>query len=129
MGFVRDVVLFDGGCAVCDGAVRFIIARDRDGRFRYAPHGSAIGRSLRERHGVPDPDGVVLIEGDRPYLRSDAVLRIARRLGWPWCLLYALNLVPRRLRDSLYRWFARGRRRWLVTPAPAAASAAGRALI
>jgi predicted DCC family thiol-disulfide oxidoreductase YuxK len=49
---------------------------------------------------------LVLVEGDRVYLRSTASLRIARRLTWPWSMLAVLLVVPRPLRDLVYRGVA-----------------------
>ena len=44
--------------------------------------------------------------------QSDAVIAIALRLGGVWSLLGAARLVPRGLRDALYRAVARRRYRW-----------------
>jgi predicted DCC family thiol-disulfide oxidoreductase YuxK len=33
-------------------------------------------------------------------------------LGWPWRLAWVAWLIPRPLRDGLYRWLARNRYRW-----------------
>lgn len=61
------------------------------------------------------PASIVLIEEGRAYQRSEAVLRIARRMDAPWPLLYALRVVPRRVSDRLYDWIARNRYRWFGT--------------
>lgn len=141
---VDPIVLFDGVCNLCAWAVRFIIGRDPAGRFRFASLQSAAGRELLAHHGLPapaEPDSVVLIEGGRAYLRSDAALRIARGLRPPWPLVYAAVVVPRPIRDwaynliarNRYRWFGRQEACWLPTPAlrarfleyPGAADVAG----
>jgi len=57
-------------------------------------------------------DSVVLIEDGRAYIKSTAVLRIAKKLGNFLPLLYPLILVPRPLRDILYDWVAKNRYRW-----------------
>jgi len=108
------IVLFDGVCNVCDASVRFVFGHDRDGVFRFAPLQSPIAKSLLHRHHLPsdDLDTVVLIEGDHVSTRSTAALRIVRRLGGAWPLLYGLIVVPRPLRDAAYRWFANNRYRW-----------------
>ena len=46
------IVLFDGVCNLCNGAVRFIIKRDRFGKFRFASLQSDAGRALLEQNGV-----------------------------------------------------------------------------
>jgi predicted DCC family thiol-disulfide oxidoreductase YuxK len=110
------VVLFDGVCNFCNGAVHFIVDRDPHRRFRFAALQSEAGaRALREHGRQPaagDPDSIVLIEGDRVSERSTAALRIARRLRFPWPFLSAFLLVPRPLRDLVYRYIARNRYRW-----------------
>jgi predicted DCC family thiol-disulfide oxidoreductase YuxK len=103
----RPVVLFDGVCNLCNGVVRFIIARDPSARFRFAPlqwpvAGAAPGTA----------DSIVLVEAGKRYTRSTAALRIARGLRFPWPLLYALVLTPRPLRDAVYDWVARHRYGW-----------------
>jgi predicted DCC family thiol-disulfide oxidoreductase YuxK len=112
----RPVVLFDGACNLCNGAVRFVTRRDRAGRFDFTALQSETGaRLLRERgHGavLGDLETLVLIEGSQVYTQSDAALRIARSLDGAWPLLGLLVLVPRFLRDAAYRFVARRRYRW-----------------
>ena len=60
-------------------------------------------------HGL---DTIVLLENDRVYDRSTAALRIARRLNGPWPILYAAIVIPKFLRDAVYRFIARNRYRW-----------------
>jgi salicylate hydroxylase len=43
---------------------------------------------------------------------SDAVLAIAAGLPFPWRLLAVGRVVPRPVRDALYRLVARNRYRW-----------------
>lgn len=108
------VILFDGVCHLCQGAVKFIIKRDPAGRFRFASLQSQAGsRMLRAAEACEESlDSVVLIERGTYYTRSAAALRIARGLRYPWPLLYALIVVPRGLRDAVYRYVAKHRYRW-----------------
>lgn len=108
-------MLFDGVCNLCNGSVNFIIDRDPAARFRFAALQTPAAAELLARHGrIPaaTPDSIILIEGDRLYEHSTAALRIARRLRGGWKLLYAFIIVPRPLRDLVYRWIARNRYRW-----------------
>jgi predicted DCC family thiol-disulfide oxidoreductase YuxK len=110
----ETVVLFDGVCNLCNGAVQFLLRRDREHRLRYASLQSTAGRRLLQRHGLAGDtlETIVVVEGDRVRLRSDAALLLARRLPWPWPLLAAFLLFPRPLRDALYSLVARNRYRW-----------------
>ena len=98
------IILFDGTCAFCERSVRLIAARDH-GYFRFGASQNPEGRALLERLGTTREaaKSIILIEGDRLYLRSDAVLRIARQLSAPWKYASVLLWVPRPIRDALYR--------------------------
>ena len=115
---VRDgpVVLFDGVCHMCDEFVEFVLRHDRRGRFRFLSLQSALADTYLRQKGVEADTGengtVVLIDGPQTFVRSDAVLRVIAGLGFPWSLLWGLVLVPRWLRDPMYRWVARNRYRW-----------------
>ena len=110
------VVLFDGVCNLCNGSVQFIIDRDRAGVFRFAPLQSDLAAtmlaSLGHAHDRETLDSVLLVEEGRVYERSDAALRIARRLSFPWSLVSLSLVVPRFLRDGVYRVVAKNRYRW-----------------
>jgi predicted DCC family thiol-disulfide oxidoreductase YuxK len=106
--------LFDGICHLCNGFVDFVIARDPAAHFRFASlQSDAARRVLSDVNAEhPLPDSFVLVEDGRLFMRSDAALRIARRLGVPWSLAYGLTVLPRPLRDWAYDIVARNRYHW-----------------
>ena len=111
------IILFDGVCNFCNGVVRFVHARDPRGRLRFAALQSDAARRLCAAigHALPaesDPDTIVVIVGDHAFERSDAALEIARRLRFPWPLFGVFRVLPRALRDPLYRFVARNRYAW-----------------
>jgi predicted DCC family thiol-disulfide oxidoreductase YuxK len=109
------ILLFDGVCNLCNGAVQWVIARDPAARFRFASLQSDAGRALLARRGLPADalDTVVLVDGDAHFTKSDAAIEVARRLGGVGRLAVALRLVPRPLRNAVYDWVARHRyARW-----------------
>jgi predicted DCC family thiol-disulfide oxidoreductase YuxK len=108
------VVLFDGVCNLCNGAVNFIIDRDPDGYFRFAPLQSDAAERLLAGTDTAGAtlDTIILVEDGHVSMRSTAALRIARRLSGPWPLLAAFLAVPRPLRDAVYDWVAARRYRW-----------------
>jgi predicted DCC family thiol-disulfide oxidoreductase YuxK len=108
------VVLFDGVCNLCNGSVRFVIERDPHKHFQFAPLQSETATTLIGGTANPlaMPDSIVLVDDGRFYVRSTAALRIARRLRFPWPLLWVFMAVPRPLRDWVYDVIARHRYGW-----------------
>ena len=115
MGTIRHpTILFDGVCNLCNGSIQFILKRDPRALFRFASLQSEAGRRLVAENGL-DPEvlsSVILIEDGRVYRESTAALRIARHMSGAWKLLRVFVLIPRPIRDALYRLIARNRYRW-----------------
>lgn len=122
-----SIVIFDGVCNLCHGAVQFILKRDPKQHFVFSPAQSAYAQRLLAQHGLQDLglDSFVLIANGQAYLRSDAALRIAPKLSGWWFLLGVLRLIPAPIRDWLYnaigqrryRWFGKRQQCWLPSPA------------
>lgn len=108
------IILFDGDCALCNRAVRFVVARDAAERFRFAPLRSRIAECLLSPSGVAPASlrSVVLFTDGAARLKTDAVLGILALLPRPWRWLAALRVVPRAWRDWVYDQVARNRHRW-----------------
>ena len=124
MGEPAAIVVFDGVCNLCNGVVQWLIRHDPEGRLAFASRQSAVGAGLAVEHGLDGIESVVVIEGERAFVRSDAVLRLTHHLGRPWSVLGAAGVVPRPLRDVAYGGLARsryrifGRRAECMVPTP-----------
>ena len=120
------VVLFDGVCNLCNGWVRFLIARDRQARLRLASVQSDAGKAILAACGLPTDEfnTMVFLEKGRAYIKSTAFLRVVRHFPWPWPLLSAGRIVPRPVRDWLYdrvalnRYALFGRQEVCMVPTP-----------
>ena len=106
------IILFDGTCAFCERSVRFIATRDH-GYFKFGASQNPEGRALLAKYGTSREAtrSLILIEDDEISLRSTAVLRIARRMTAPWRWASVFLLVPRPIRDAVYRVVAAIRHR------------------
>lgn len=110
----RPLVLFDGVCNLCNRTVSFLIDHDPQAILRFASLQSDVAKSIP---GLAHPDymrmdSIILVDQGRIHTESSAALLIARRLGWPWKALAVLRVVPRPVRDALYRFIAKNRYRW-----------------
>ncbi|MBL8733008.1 MAG: DUF393 domain-containing protein [Planctomycetes bacterium] len=107
------LIVFDGHCNLCNGAVQFVLKRDPRARFRFTARESPYGRALLQRLGFTGlPETMLVVHRGRVRMQSAAALAIARGLRLPWPLLSVLWLVPAPLRDLVYRWIAKHRYRW-----------------
>ncbi|MGE6752492.1 thiol-disulfide oxidoreductase DCC family protein [Rossellomorea sp. NPDC071047] len=107
------IILFDGICNFCNSSVRFIIERDPEGIYQFASLQSGVGQQLLKKHNIPHTtDSFVLIEEDKAYVESIAALKVSSHLTWPWKLIATCIIVPKPLRDRVYRWIAKNRYKW-----------------
>ena len=113
------IIFYDGVCGLCNRLVQFLIKRDKRGTLRFASLQSDLAAKVLGRHGIDpaDLDTFHLVVNyeqpeERVLSRGDAVLRAWRELGGGWKMLGAAGqIVPRPLRDVLYRFIARIRYR------------------
>ncbi|WP_206859980.1 thiol-disulfide oxidoreductase DCC family protein [Lysobacter changpingensis] len=120
------VIVFDGVCVLCNGWVRFLLRHDRRGRYRFAAMQGESGRALLFAHGLDadDPASFLLIEENAAWTDTDAIVRVLSGLGGAWRLAALLRVLPRGVRDRLYRGIARnryrmfGRHEHCMIPAP-----------
>ncbi|KAI4329325.1 hypothetical protein L6164_021603 [Bauhinia variegata] len=101
----RPIMLFDGVCNLCNGGVKFVRDNDRNRRIRYEALQSEAGKMLLQRSGrAPDDiSSVVLVEKERSYIKSEAVLKIMEHIDLPFPqLAFFLHFVPLFVRDFFY---------------------------
>lgn len=114
----NPIVLYDGVCGLCNRLVQFILKRDRTDRFLFASLQSGFAATLLARHGADARDldtFYVVIDngqpGERVLMRSDAILHVVKTLGGIWSLAGIGRILPKAIRDAMYRTVARNRYR------------------
>ena len=95
----------------CNGVVNFIIKRDPGSTFTFSPMQSEVAQSLITKHHASKEilNTLMLIKNGRCYLRTDAILEIAKDLSGFWYLFNIFKIIPRPIRDFLYTLFAKNR--------------------
>ena len=113
------ILLYDGICGLCNRLVQFILRRDPKAIFRFASLQSPFAATVLGRHGVnvADVDTVYVVvnheeAGESLLARSEATVYVLKQLGgfWRFCA-FLFQLLPRFLRDGIYRAVARNRYR------------------
>ncbi|AHM59593.1 hypothetical protein D770_06650 [Flammeovirgaceae bacterium 311] len=110
----KAVVLFDGVCNLCNGAVDFIVRRDTRHKFMFASLQSEAGQELLNHYGLPLDayESMVLLKGGKLYQKSTAALEIASELPGGWSLMRIFKGVPAPLRNAIYSFIATNRYRF-----------------
>jgi predicted DCC family thiol-disulfide oxidoreductase YuxK len=107
----KPVIVFDGFCVFCSAWARFVMRFDRKQVFRLLAAQSELGRALYVHYGL-DPENyetnIVLMDGV-PWFKSEAAIRAAGALGFPWSLARVVRVLPLAWRDALYDVVARNR--------------------
>ena len=110
----RPILIFDGVCELCNASVDFIMKREKRPDLLFTANQNRAGNALLKKFGE-DPDSVstvFLVKDGKLYQRSTAALKLARMLRFPWNLAYGFIIVPRFLRDPIYKLIANNRYRW-----------------
>lgn len=105
------IVVFDSQCLLCSKWVKFLLKFDRQSVFRFASIQGATGKALLSREGlrVDGLQTLLLVDGNRSWQHTGAILRVLHALGWPWRAAWLLWAVPAPVRDAAYRLVARNR--------------------
>lgn len=109
---IQHLILFDGICNFCNSSINFIIKKDKHRKFKFATLQSKTGQYMLQKHQITDIDSVILIEREKAYVKSDAVLKIGKTLGGVYRFAYVLILIPKFLRNPLYDFIAKNRYKW-----------------
>ena len=105
------IILFDGVCNFCNRSINIILDHDQDAHFQFAPSQSTAGKDILQQFGLEQngKSSVILIDNEKVYTKTDAVIQIAKHLsGWPR-LFIGLKYVPKPLRDFGYDVIAKNR--------------------
>ncbi|MEP7167743.1 MAG: DCC1-like thiol-disulfide oxidoreductase family protein [Bacteroidota bacterium] len=118
----HGIILFDGVCNYCSRWVDLIIRNDKKDYFRFATLQSETAKDLLSQKRIPSQhflptmsgqaDSVILIENGKIFFKSEAGLRIQRKLRFPFPLLYSLIIFPKFIRDAVYNFIANNRYKW-----------------
>jgi len=110
----HKIILFDGVCNLCNGAVTYIIKRDKKNLFKFAALQSEIGQQLISKFNIDTSkvDSIILIDGEKHYEKSSAALRIAKYLSGAYPLLFGFMILPKFIRNAVYDYIAKNRYKW-----------------
>ena len=106
-----NIILFDGVCNFCNRTINIILKYDKDAYFQFAPSQSNAAMGIMQQFGLEQQaiTSVILIDNEKVYTKTDAVIQIANRLsGWP-SLFRLLKFIPKSIRNFGYDLIAKNR--------------------
>jgi predicted DCC family thiol-disulfide oxidoreductase YuxK len=105
------IILFDGVCNFCNRSINIILKHDKDSYFQFAPSQSNAGIDILQQFDLDQKASasVILIDNEKIYTKTDAVIQIATYLtGWPKSFRL-LKFIPKPIRDFAYDVIAKNR--------------------
>jgi len=111
----KKIILFDGVCNLCNGAVQFIIKRDEHNQFQFAALQSETGKKLTSARNIDidEVDSIILIDPNIAYyIKSTAALKIGQELKGLRTISSILLWLPESFRNIVYDFIAKNRYKW-----------------
>jgi len=110
----NPIILFDGVCNFCNSSVNFVIDRDKKSVIKFAALQSDAGQQLLQQFNLSTSkfNSFIFIEAGKVYTASTAALKVSKYLAALWPLLYGFIIVPKFIRDGIYKWIAKNRYKW-----------------
>jgi predicted DCC family thiol-disulfide oxidoreductase YuxK len=107
------IVFYDGTCGFCQASIQIALKYNKRQNLHFAALQSGLAEELVPQVQLPDPlpDSILFYENGQLYTESEAALRIARHLNFPWAALYYFRLIPLSFRNFVYRFIAKHRYR------------------
>lgn len=108
----RPLFVFDNVCVLCSSGASFLMRHDPSHRIAFTSAQGDVGRALYRHYGLELDESYLFLAHGRAFTMSDGYLALVRELGGWWRVLLVGRLVPRPVRDAIYRSIARNRYRW-----------------
>ena len=109
----KMVLLFDSGCKLCNSSIKFVTKGDKKQQIKQIPLTSSEGAAIVAQYSsLQNINSILFIANNQVYIESDAVIEIAKQLSFPYKLLAAGSIIPKKWRDRIYRWIAKNRYKW-----------------
>lgn len=107
------IVLYDDHCGYCSANAEKGRRYQREGALEWLGNSTPRAQEMLKQRGLlgKELETLIVLDGERAYLESDAVVRSAQGLRWPWRIWAGIRFLPKRARDRVYRKVAEDRDR------------------
>jgi predicted DCC family thiol-disulfide oxidoreductase YuxK len=121
----NPILLFDGVCNLCSGAVQFILNNDREGKIKMASLQSNFGQNFLLENQLPTKEyqSLIFIENNQYFTQSEAFFKLIQYLpNYKWLTIFNFlpvtfsNFFYRLIAKNRYAWFGKKNECWLPSP-------------
>ena len=106
---MKKIIFFDGLCPLCHFWVQYILKRDRNDQFLFAPLQGKTARELLPPKFL-SLDTIVLLENKKEiYIKAKAIFKIIKILGGVRKILLIFIFVPNFIKNYIYDLIAKHR--------------------
>lgn len=109
----KAIWLFDSVCVLCNGAISTTLKYEKAPTIDFVSIHSADGRAIAQQYGIDpdDPDTFLFLDHGRSFAQSDGVIALSKHMKAPFSWIRFGVIIPKAMRDWLYRFVARRRYR------------------
>ena len=105
-----SVIIFDVDCLLCNRFVQIVSLIDKKDNIYFTKlSGKTANYILSNNKNLVDVDSIIFYLNGNIYIKSDAVIRISKSLGFPYNMMSIFKIFPRSMRDIFYDFVARNR--------------------
>ncbi len=109
----KGILLFDSGCKLCNTSIKFVTKGDKHQVIQQMALSSSEGAAFIAKYpSIQNINSIVFIANNQVFIESDAIIKIAQQLSFPYKLIAVGKLLPKKWRDRIYQWIAKNRYAW-----------------
>ena len=107
------ILFIDSTCVMCDGLTRWLVGRLKPSSgLKISTLSSPIVEEYGFQYEILQRDAIMLFADGERFFGAEAVKHVSSEMIQPWRFLLAIvNVAPSRLRESMYDWVAKNRKR------------------
>lgn len=105
-------IVYDGDCGFCNKTVMFIAKNDKNNNFKFVSSLSEFGVKILLKNKIKglEKSTIILIEGEKTYIKSNAVMRTLLKIPNYKILGIFLYLMPKKICDFFYEFISNHRK-------------------
>lgn len=107
------ILFYDGDCGFCNRSVQFILDHERNEAIQFCSLQSSVAQTYLHNiaSNVSVGNTMLFLKDGQLYRKSEAAIEVTAYLKSPWNGLTVFRFIPRKIRDAMYDWIAKNRKK------------------